>query len=83
MVATGQDAQESYPLTARNNKVDKQVDVDGLVVTFCCNNCLKKVKKSTDKVSMLLSDATFDKSFGQPKPDVKKTDVKKEKGTKK
>jgi hypothetical protein len=82
-VATGQYVQESCPLTARNNKADKQVDVDGLAVTFCCNNCLKKAKKSTDKLSMLFSDATFDKSFGHPKPDVKKTDVKKEKGKKK
>ena len=83
LVATGQYVQESCPLTARNNKADKQVDVDGLAVTFCCNNCLKKAKKSTDKLSMLFSDATFDKSFGHPKPDVKKTDVKKEKGKKK
>ena len=83
LVATGQYVQESCPLTARNNKADKQVDVDGLAVTFCCNNCLKKAKKSTDKLSMLFSDATFDKSFGHPKPDVKKTDVKKEKSKKK
>ena len=83
LVATGQYVQESCPLTARNNKADKQVDVDGLAVTFCCNNCLKKAKESTDKLSMLFSDATFDKSFGHPKSDVKKPDVKKEKVKKK
>ena len=83
LVATGQYVQGSCPLTARKNKADKVVAVDGVSVTFCCNNCLKKAKKSTDKVSMLFSDATFDKSFGKPDSDAKKTDASKKKSSKK
>ena len=83
LVATGQYVQGSCPLTARKNKADKVVAVDGVSVTFCCNNCLKKAKKSTDKVSMLFSDATFDKSFGKPDSDAKKTDATKKKSSKK
>ena len=44
---------------------------------------MKKAKKSTDKISMLFSDATFDKSFGKPDSDVKKTDASKKKSSKK
>ena len=44
---------------------------------------LKDMKKSTDKVSMLFSDATFDKSFGKPDSDAKKTDATKKKSSKK
>ena len=40
LVATGQYVQGSCPLTARTNKADKELAVDGLSVTFCCNNCL-------------------------------------------
>ena len=83
LVATGQYVQGSCPLTARKNKADKELAVDGLSVTFCCNNCLKKAKKSTDKVSMLFSDATFDKSFGKPNSDAIKTNVSKKKSAKK
>ena len=83
LVATGQYVQGSCPLTARKNKADKVVAVDGVSVTFCCNNCLKKAKKSTDKVSMLFSDATFDKSFGKPNSDAIKTNVSKKKSAKK
>ena len=83
LVATGQYVQGSCPLTARKNKADKVVAVDGVSVTFCCNNCLKKAKKSTDKVSMLFSDATFDKSFWKPNSDAIKTNVSKKKSAKK
>ena len=83
LVATGQYVQGSCPLTARKNKADKELAVDVISVTFCCNNCLKKAKKSTDKVSMLFSDATFDKSFGKPDPDAKKTNASKKKSAKK
>ena len=83
LVATGQYVQGSCPLTARKNKADKVVAVDGVSVTFCCNNCLKKAKKSTDKVSMLFSDVTFDKSFGKPNSDAIKTNVSKKKSAKK
>jgi len=83
LVATGQYVQGSCPLTARKNKADKELAVDGVSVTFCCNNCLKKAKKSTDKVSMLFSDATFDKSFGKPNSDAIKTNVSKKKSEKK
>ena len=83
LVATGQYVQGSCPLTARKNKADNALAVDGVSVTFCCNNCLKKAKKSTDKVSMLFSDATFDKSFGKPNSDAIKTNVSKKKSAKK
>ena len=32
-------------------------------ISFCCNNCVKKTKKSDDKVSLIFSDASFDKGF--------------------
>jgi hypothetical protein len=44
-VATGQYVLLYCPLTSLNKKADKLVDVDGLVVSFCCNNCLKNAKE--------------------------------------
>ena len=63
LVSSKQYTQTSCPITGRSIKASKFVIADGLKVTFCCNNCLGKAKKSEDNVSLLFSDATFSKGF--------------------
>ena len=63
LLATNQYTQTSCPMTGGNIKADKIVSVDGTNISFCCNNCVKKTKKSDDKLSLIFSDASFDKGF--------------------
>lgn len=63
LLSTAQYSQTSCPITGRKIKANKMVTVDGANVAFCCNNCLGKATKSEDKLSLLFSDASFDKGF--------------------
>ena len=63
LLATNQYVQTGCPMTGGKIKADKIVAVENTNVSFCCNNCVKKAKKSDDKVSLLFSDASFDKGF--------------------
>lgn len=75
LLATGQYAQDSCPVTGKSSGHDhhtkkdmKKVNIEGLTVDLCCPGCLKKVNKSKDKFSMLFSDKAYDKGFSKVKP---------------
>jgi YHS domain-containing protein len=60
LVQTKQLEQTACPLTGKPTKPNILVDVDGVKVGLCCNNCKGKVDKaSTDeKVSLLFGDTS-------------------------
>ena len=72
LLATKQYTQTSCPMTGGKTKVDKIVAVNGANISFCCNNCGKKATKSDDKLSLLFTDASFDKGFTSVKVKLKK-----------
>lgn len=63
LLASKQYTQTSCPMTGGKVKAGKVVTVNAEIVSFCCNNCLKKATKSDDKIGLLFSDASFDKGF--------------------
>ncbi len=65
LVQTGQVVQEKCPLSGGPLKADKTVEVGGVKVTFCCENCQGKVAAEKDlakQKEMVFSDAAFEKA---------------------
>ncbi len=65
LVQTSQAKQEKCPLTGGDLNKDATVEVSGVKVTFCCNNCKGKVEKAKDdeKLELVFADKAFDKGF--------------------
>lgn len=55
MAETGQIAQVACPLTGRPLNPKTQIDVEGVAVSFCCNNCKGKAEKSDDQVALIFT----------------------------
>jgi len=73
LVATKQATQVKCPLTGNKLNPDTGVDVSGVTVTFCCNNCKGKVaaKTGNDQVEMVFNDTAFGKGFEVAKAEKK------------
>lgn len=69
LVLSGQFQQTKCPLSGGDVKDGTEVDVSGVKVKFCCNNCQGKVAgaKGGDQVDQVFKDAAFDKSFALAK----------------
>lgn len=65
LVATGQAKQQKCPFTGRDLNTDTKIDVSGVAVCFCCENCQGKAEKAEGpaQVNLIFSDAAFDKGF--------------------
>jgi hypothetical protein len=65
LVVTKQATQAKCPLSGGKLNPDTGVDVGGVSVTFCCNNCKGKVAKATgdEQLELVFSDAAFGKGF--------------------
>ena len=65
LVATGQTTQVKCPITGKALNADKTVEVGGVKVTFCCENCQGKVAAATGdaQAELVFSDAAFAKAF--------------------
>jgi hypothetical protein len=73
LVATKQATQAKCPLSGGKLNPDTGLDVSGVSVTFCCNNCKGKVAKATgdEQLGLVFSDTAFGKGF-----EVKKAETK-------
>ncbi|QDU27538.1 hypothetical protein ETAA8_26260 [Anatilimnocola aggregata] len=63
LVATNQAKQIACPLSGKDLNPDTKVTVNGVDVTFCCNNCKGAVEGSKDQLEMAFGDKAFDKGF--------------------
>lgn len=65
LVQTSQAKQEKCPLSGGDLNKEATVEVAGVKVTFCCNNCKGKVEKAKDdeKLELVFADKAFDKGF--------------------
>lgn len=66
LVCSGQFAQKGCPFSGGKTKDGTEVDVAGVKVAFCCNNCQGKAAKATgdDQVKLVFGD-TFAKGFAK------------------
>jgi YHS domain-containing protein len=73
LVATGQAKEVKCPLTGRALNPATEVEVNGVKVAFCCNNCKGKVTKAAaaEQLELVFSDKAFAKGF-----EVKKAEAK-------
>ena len=60
MVQTGQLKEFACPLTGKPLNPATAIDVGGVQVAFCCNNCKGKVEKATgdDQINMVFKDVS-------------------------
>lgn len=56
LLQTGQITQVACPLTGKEINASTAIDVKGVKVAFCCNNCKGKAAKSDDAVALLFKD---------------------------
>lgn len=65
LVSTGQFTQVKCPLSGGKLNPDTGVEVNGVKVTFCCNNCKGKVAeaKGDAQSELVFSDKAFEKGF--------------------
>ena len=65
LVQTGQATQEKCPISGAKLNPEKIVEVAGVKVQFCCDNCPKKVTelKGDAQIDKVFNDATFAKAF--------------------
>jgi YHS domain-containing protein len=76
LVATKQYRQTKCPLTGKKLNPAAIVEVSGVEVKFCCNNCKGKVAKAEgdEQVTLVFSDDAFQKAFVPAKAKGKKKD---------
>ena len=67
LVSTGQYVQKKCPLTGGPMK--KKLDVAGIKVQFCCDNCRKKARNASDDeaLALIFSEDAFKKGFRKKK----------------
>ena len=65
LAGTGQYKQAKCPLTGKPLNASTGVEVAGVKVVFCCNNCKAKVEgaKGDEQTALVFSDENFDKAF--------------------
>ncbi|MBL8851261.1 MAG: hypothetical protein JNG89_16385 [Planctomycetaceae bacterium] len=65
LVQTHQATQTKCPLSGGKLNPDTGVEVSGVTVTFCCNNCKGKVaaKTGAEQVDLVFNDTAFGKGF--------------------
>lgn len=65
LAATGQATQAKCPLSGGKLNPDATVEVSGVKVTFCCNNCKGKVAeaKGDAQIDLAFKDDAFAKAF--------------------
>jgi hypothetical protein len=73
LAATGQAKEVKCPLTGRDLNPDAVVEIGGVKVAFCCNNCKGKAAAATgdDQINLVFSDKAFDTGFKVPKAEKK------------
>jgi YHS domain-containing protein len=80
LLATGQIEQVACPLSGQKINPEKKVEVAGLEVAFCCENCQGKVAKAAkpeEKIAMVFKASLKDsKAFKLKKKDEKKAEAK-------
>jgi YHS domain-containing protein len=77
MVKSAQFVQTACPYSGKEIAKDKDVEIDGLKVGFCCEKCQGKTAKVKEdaQIEMVFGEKTFDKGF--KKAEVKKEETKK------
>jgi YHS domain-containing protein len=55
LMQTGQMIQLACPFTGKDCNPDTEVDVEGVKVAFCCNNCKGKFEKADDKIACVFT----------------------------
>jgi YHS domain-containing protein len=65
LVATGQAKQVKCPITGKDLNSETAIEVGGVKVAFCCNNCKGKVSKAEgdEQLNLVFGDAAFKKGF--------------------
>jgi YHS domain-containing protein len=63
LVATKQAKQVACPLSGQKLNDKTAVSINGVEVTFCCENCQGKVKKSDDQINLVFAKDAFKKAF--------------------
>ncbi len=65
LVGTGQAVQVKCPLAGRPMNAATAIDVQGVKVSFCCNNCKGKATKAqgAEQVNLVFGDEAFAKGF--------------------
>lgn len=65
LVATHQAEQVGCPMSGKAVADGTEVDVNGVKVAFCCNNCKGAAEKKTgdEQVELIFNDKAFDKAF--------------------
>jgi YHS domain-containing protein len=53
LAVTGQIKQTGCPYSGGKVKAGTEIDIDGVKVGFCCDNCKGKTEKADDKVTMV------------------------------
>jgi YHS domain-containing protein len=66
LVASGQFAQKGCPFSGGKTKAGTEVEIAGVKVAFCCNNCQGKAAKATpdDQLKLVFADG-FAKGFAK------------------
>jgi hypothetical protein len=69
LVASGQYKEVKCPFTGKDLNPEAAVDVAGVKVAFCCNNCKARATKANEKarVAMVFNDKAFAKGFEKSK----------------
>jgi YHS domain-containing protein len=65
LVATGQAKQVKCPIAGKDLNAATAIEVGGVKVAFCCNNCKGKVNKAEgdEQLNLVFSDEAFKKGF--------------------
>jgi YHS domain-containing protein len=65
LAVTGQAKEVKCPLTGKALNPATAIDVNGVKVSLCCNNCKGKVQKAAaaDQLELIFSDKAFAKGF--------------------
>lgn len=65
LVATGQAKEVKCPFTGKDLNAKTKIQVDGVDVCFCCNNCKAKAEKlkGDEQIEAVFGDKAFEKGF--------------------
>jgi hypothetical protein len=65
LVGTKQAVEKKCPLTGRPLNPETAIDVQGVKVAFCCNNCKGKVAgaKGEEQLNLAFADKPFSQGF--------------------
>ena len=65
LVATGQAKEVKCPITGKDLNPATAIDVSGVKVAFCCNNCKGKVSKAEgdEQLNLVFGEEAFKKGF--------------------